>query len=372
MSAPLVRPAVLTDLKDLLNLEHLCFTSDLLSRRSFRHFLSTTSNCFLVCEQEQKVLGYILVLLHEGTQLARLYSIAVNPECRGLGVAQRLLDNAEQICAQSGRISMRLEVRRDNHSAIALYQKRGYFRFGEYKDYYEDHEDALRLQKRILYPGERTTHVDVPYYPQHTDFTCGPAALMMAMSALNPEQALTVTEELRIWREATTIYMMAGHGGCSPVGLALAAIERGVITETYLSTQSTPFIDSVRDDKKKQIIELVHDDYLERLQARGGTIHYKNITQDDLEAALKQGDIPLILISTYRFDGQKTPHWVLVTAMDDRFIYLHDPLIDEEFYRFELDNQYLPISRKNFDKMAQFGQSRLRTAVILKRRQATE
>ncbi len=224
MSELLIRPAQHEDIAALVKLENTCFDTDRMSRRSFRYFLQQGHNCFLVAEQGQAIAGYVLVLLHRGTHLARIYSIAVDTSQRGRGMAQQLLEQAEKACAEDGRISMRLEVRTDNTSAIRLYQRLGYKPFGEYKDYYEDHADALRLQKRILHPKAQTTHVDVPYYPQHTDFTCGPASLMMGMAALSPQQALTMSEELGIWRESTTIYMMAGHGGCSPVGLAAAAI----------------------------------------------------------------------------------------------------------------------------------------------------
>ncbi len=365
MSDLQIRPAGNTDLPGLLELEQACFDSDRLSRRSFRYFLHQEHNCFLVAKREDKIVGYILVLLHRGTHLARVYSIAVDANQRGQGIASKLIKQAEKVCAEDGRISMRLEVRTDNASAIRLYERLGYHPFGEYKDYYEDHTDALRLQKRILHRKAQTTHVDVPYYPQHTDFTCGPASLMMAMSALQPTQVMTMNEELGIWRESTTIYMMAGHGGCSPVGLALAALRRGFRAETYLSSTDTPFIDSVRDEEKKHVIELVHQDFLQQLAEYQAPVHYSNITQIELEAALEQGKVPLVLISTYRFDQKKTPHWVVVSAIDERFIYIHDPYINEPGYRFALDNEYLPISRNDFDRMSQFGQSRLRTAVIL-------
>lgn len=365
MSDILIRPASNADLTGLVDLENACFDSDRMSRRSFRYFLQQEHNCFLVAEQAGKITGYILVLLHRGTHLARVYSIAVDSKQRGQGIASQLIGAAEKFCAEDSRISMRLEVRTDNASAIRLYEKLGYHPFGEYKDYYEDHTDALRLQKRILHRKAQTSHVDVPYYPQHTDFTCGPASLMMSMAALNPAQAMTMNEELGIWRESTTIYMMAGHGGCSPVGLALAAIRRGFRAETYLSSTDTPFIDSVRDEEKKHVIELVHQDFLQQLASHAAPVHYTSITQDNLEIALEQGKVPLVLISTYRFDHRKTPHWVVVSAVDERFIYIHDPYINESEYRFALDNEYLPISRNDFDKMSQFGQSRLRTAVIL-------
>ena len=368
MFATDIRPATNADIAALVTLENASFDSDRLSRRSFRYFLQHAQNCFLVAYQGQTLAGYVLALLHRGTHLARIYSLAVDTSQRGRGIAQQLLEYAEKACAENGRVSMRLEVRTDNDSAIRLYQRLGYKPFGEYKDYYEDHADALRLQKRILHPTAQTTHVDVPYYPQHTDFTCGPAALMMGMAALSPQQTMSMSEELGIWRESTTIYMMAGHGGCSPVGLALAAIRRGYSAATYLSSTETPFIDSVRDEDKKQVIEQVHQDFLHQLAEQAAPVHYTNITQVELEAALEQGHVPLVLISTYRFDHKKTPHWVVVAAIDKRFIYIHDPYINEPDYRFALDNQYLPISRSDFDKMSQFGQSRLRTAVIIGRR----
>src|SRR3546814_2094248 len=41
--------------------------------------------------------------------------------------------------------------------------------------------------------------------------------------------------EIRIWREATTIFMTSGHGGCDPYGLAVAANRRGFHAKVYVS-----------------------------------------------------------------------------------------------------------------------------------------
>jgi hypothetical protein len=38
-------------------------------------------------------------------------------------------------------------------------------------------------------------------------FTCGPAALMMAMHGLNRDYQPSREEEINLWREATTIFM---------------------------------------------------------------------------------------------------------------------------------------------------------------------
>jgi hypothetical protein len=64
----------------------------------------------------------------------------------------------------------------------------------------------------------------LPHYRQTTDFTCGPASLMMAMKTLAPQTKIDRGLELQLWREANTIFMgpSGGHGGCSALGLALA------------------------------------------------------------------------------------------------------------------------------------------------------
>jgi hypothetical protein len=55
---------------------------------------------------------------------------------------------------------------------------------------------------------------------------------------------------------------------------------------------------------------------------------------------------------------------VVLSAFDDEFFYLHDP-DPEEGLQTDLDCQYLPIARSDFDRMARFGRDRLRTAVII-------
>src|SRR3546814_3112312 len=72
--------------------------------------------------------------------------------------------------------------------------------------YYDDNADGWRYEKRTRF-SPAPTAPQVPYYHQTTDFTCGPACLLMAMAALVPGRQMAPSDELRIWREATTIFM---------------------------------------------------------------------------------------------------------------------------------------------------------------------
>ncbi|WOX03912.1 GNAT family N-acetyltransferase/peptidase C39 family protein [Microbulbifer pacificus] len=361
-----IRPAEERDIDALSELEQASFSGDRLSRRRFRHWVKADNRVFLVAELDQTLLGYVLVLLRRGTRLARLYSLAVGTAGRGQGVGKALLTAAEDASSHSGRLYMRLEVAEQNSAAIALYKQLGYRTFGSYANYYEDAGNALRMQKRIRYRPENLHTVAVPWYGQRTEFTCGPAAAMMAMAGLDPGYVPNASDELALWREATTIFMTSGHGGCHPIGLALAMQKRGFTCEVYLNQSSTLFIDSVRNPKKKAVMEQVDADFRREAESSGLHIVEQDFTQGQCQHWLEQGALVLLLISTYRLDGKKVPHWVTLTGMDAECFYVHDPDADDEDN--PLDSQYLPIAREEISLMSSFGKEKLRTAIVIKKK----
>lgn len=366
MSEICLRPATVRDLNALVELENRCFTDDRLSRRSFRRFLDMPRDRLIVATRSDDLVGYCLVLMNAATRLARIYSIAVSPAVRGHGVGERLVRQAEQEAASAGRIVMRLEVREDNAGAIRLYKRLGYRQFGTYRDYYEDHGNALRFERRILYYEPTQAFRPVPYYPQTTEFTCGPSALIMAMAALDEQQPMTTLDELKIWREATTVFMLSGHGGCGPHGLALSAWQRGFEASAWISREGALFKDTVRNPDKKRVLDLVHEGFLQDIGRTTIQLHHEPLTLDTMEQALRAGQIPVILISTWQLNRSRVPHWVTVCATDDRFVYLHDPEIDADAGETIADKQYLPIDKRVFSKMSQYGRNQpLRAAVIV-------
>ena len=364
-----IRAANLADLATLVALENRVFTSDKISRRSFRHALSSDNNLILVAHEASptdatELLGYALLHLHKGTRLARLYSLAVAQEARGKGVAQALLAASEKAAALRRKIMMRLEVSEHNLAAISLYHKFGYREFGHYQEYYEDQSNALRMQKRIRYLTQEGNSVPLSWIQQGTPFTCGPASLQMSLAALVKSYQATQDDELQIWREATTIFMTSGHGGCHPMGLALAAKKRGAQAAVWISEATPLFVDGVRDPLKKDIVTRVHNIFLQDCQQQQIALNYQGIALADLLQAFAAGAIPIILISTYRMDGKKAPHWVVLSGYDDRCIYVHDPDPSSDSH-LSVDCQYVPIARDDFEKMSRFGQNRLQAAVVL-------
>lgn len=362
-----IRAATIADLDALLEIEQRCFDSDRLTRRSFRHMLTRAKAITLVHERDGDLDGYALVLFHAGTALARLYSFAVRPECQGRGVGARLLESAESVTLEHGYAALRLEVRQDNTAAQTLYRRAGYRELAILPDYYEDHANGLRLEKTL---GARVhpALMPVPFYEQTLEFTCGPAALMMAMKALDPTLNLHRKLELQLWREATTIFMTSGHGGCGPYGLALSAHHRGFDVAVRVKDRAALFVDSVRSPEKKTVIALVQEDQLEQILQRDIRMGYGLVSVADLEQELRTGGVPLVMISSYRLYAEKFPHWVVVTGFDDHFLYVHDPYVDYADGKTPTDCMNLPILKAEFTGMARYGKSGQRAVIILRRR----
>jgi ribosomal-protein-alanine acetyltransferase len=362
----MLRQATLNDLDDLVALEKTSFEHDGFSRRTFRYLLTEAHASTLINEDEQGLCGYVVVLFHSGTSLARLYSLAVHPRCQKKGTGTELMQAAEKVALDQDCISLRLEVRTDNARAIHLYRKLGYHQFGVHRDYYEDHMDALRFEKRLV--QSRPDLARVPYYEQTLRFTCGPAALLMAMHALDPEMQPDRAQELRLWREATTIFMTSGHGGCGPYGLALSAWHRGFDVEVYVNDTGTLLVDTVRSEEKKEVMRIVQDDFLEELKSLPIAMHYRPLALDELQQKFNDGAIPIVLISSYRMYNERNPHWVVVTGFDDKYIYLHDPFVDHATDRSRLDSINMPIRKTDFEHMARYGRAQQKAAILIRQR----
>lgn len=357
-----VRPAERRDLDTLVALEKE-FPGDRMSRPAMSRMLARETAQVWVAVQGGEVVGDAIVLYRRGFESARLYSMVVHPSRRGQGVARALLEAAEEGARERGCIVMRLEVREDNAPAIALYRRAGYESVGRTSDYYEDHSTAIRMRKRFAKGG--ATVLGVPYYPQTLEFTCGPSALMMAMRYHGYPVPLERWLELALWREATTVFMLSGHGGCSAHGLAVAALRRGFQTTVVTKDASVPFLDSVRDPEKKDVVRIAHTTFERELRGLGGRVELRDFRDTDVVEALQRGAVPIVLVSGYRLYAERIPHWVVFTGFDDDHLYLHDPNVPEHAER--ADSVHLPLRRDVFDAVSRYGRARHRSMVLIER-----
>ncbi len=373
-----VRRATRRDLADLVRLETV-FTGDRVSRGSFARFIEApTADVWVATDRAragadeagggaaEPVVGDAVVAYRRGFHSARLYSLVTAPGREGEGIGSALLAQAEATARERGVVTMRLEVRVDNDRAIAFYLRHGYETVGRTHDYYEDHSDAVRMRKRLR--GDRAQLLTVPYYPQSLAFTCGPACLMMALRSLGHAAPLGQAEELALWREATTVFMLAGHGGTSAHGLAVAALRRGFDAEAWVDRAGVPFIDTVRSATKKRVIELAHQGFEEELARLGGRVRAGDFGADDVVRQLEAGRVALVLVSGAQLYAERIPHWVVATGWDDDHLYMHDPHLPPGAER--ADGVHLPLRRADFARVARYGRARHRAMVVLGARTA--
>ena len=360
-----LRAAEVDDLQALLDIEDAVFDTDRISRRSFRHFLASPRAIFRIAEAGGGVVGYYLVLSRWGTAAARLYSLAVEPTLRQRGLGAALLADAEAAAFEADRAVLRLEVATGNQMAQALYRRSGYRQVARLHGYYEDGGDAVRLEKPLRIGAARPG--TVPYYEQTTEFTCGPACLMMALAARKPGFVMDPTVEVRLWRRSTTVFMTKGLGGCEPFGMAVTLAEDGLAPEIYVTEDGPLMLQTVRDAEKRKVMVLAQDDFQRQAERLEIPVHRRRMDVAELAARLREGALALVLVSGNRMFGKRVPHWVLAHSADDHHIFVHDPWVEDKAHESATDATDIPAPFAEFDRMWRWGATRLRAAVLIPR-----
>lgn len=103
---------------------------------------------YYVVEIEGTIVAYggMWIIVDE----AHVTNIAVDPNYRGKGIGDYLVDGMVEAAKSHGAYSMTLEVRVSNDTAINLYKKHGFESVGVRPNYYqENNEDALIMWKNF-------------------------------------------------------------------------------------------------------------------------------------------------------------------------------------------------------------------------------
>jgi len=168
-------------------------------------------------------------------------------------------------------------------------------------------------------------HLDIPFYRQHYDYTCGPASLMMAMKYLEEDLHLGKDLEIDLWREGNLV----AAWGTSRYGLAYSAAIRGFSAGVTSNTGGIDFVDRFVPPLTDPDMQMLKAHFYERrarcrklgVRERRGTV-----TAKTLGKSLLLNHVPLIVTNSFFFGTEDLPHWVAVTGIDDKWMYFNNPL----------------------------------------------
>jgi len=140
----------------LANIEAIVQPQDAWSYQTLLELLEQDSiNMLIVYKQEKKertedkeVIGYCLYqMLFEQAEILR---IGTHPQYQRQGVASQLFDRLHEVLQSNQVESLLLEVRADNHAAIALYERQDFVVIHKRQGYYQSPHhpavDALIMQ----------------------------------------------------------------------------------------------------------------------------------------------------------------------------------------------------------------------------------
>lgn len=145
---PAIRLATKSDLPFALELECVCFASDIsLKNRQLEYLQQRASAIFIVAEQDGHVIGDGIALVRRQRQglTGRIYSLAVHPQQRGKKFGQRLLHALMAGLVARGVKRIYLEVDHTNAAAVALYERNGFRTVNILSGYYGEGRDAMRM-----------------------------------------------------------------------------------------------------------------------------------------------------------------------------------------------------------------------------------
>ena len=182
--------------------------------------------------------------------------------------------------------------------------------------------------------------LNIPFYPQSTEFTCDPACLMMTLKYFYPEMKLSNELELDIWREAYGI----GIPGCMPQGLAYSALLRNLNATLICKKENLVEIsEKLATGENKEITLFTSKALLEKANDIGLNLVDKSPNIEDIEDALSKNQIPIVMVHMNLLYKIDSPHWVIVSGVDKENLWVNDP--------YNKNGKDFAIKRKEFLQM---------------------
>ena len=141
-----IRSADLSDIKYIMALEQGSIVHPWESKAIESLIVDKNKKCY-VADLHGEVVGYVgaEIVLDE----CNIGNIVTHKDFRGRGFATEILGILLDVLKRNGVAKVFLEVEHDNVPAIALYEKHGFTRYGQRRDYYGPGKDAVLMTKDL-------------------------------------------------------------------------------------------------------------------------------------------------------------------------------------------------------------------------------
>ena len=169
----------------------------------------------------------------------------------------------------------------------------------------------------------------IPYYAQSSEFSCGPACVLMIFKFFNTHLKLNRTLEFEVWRQCN----MIGIKGADPFGMSVPLLDAGY--EVHLLTQRRSMVDPDLWRSRTEEHRLTTEDgdlavfgiaeNKKRALGRGLTVAYSRVTVELVAKSFYEDFIPLALVHMGVVHQLDIPHWVVVTDVGDDHVTFNDP-----------------------------------------------
>lgn len=134
----------LRDLGSLRRVEQACFPRDAWPLLDLVAVLTWPDVVRLKAIEDGRMVGFIAGDPRPSEHMAWIATLGVLPEYQRRGIGRALLQECEKRLTQP---RLRLCVRSSNQGAIRMYEKEGYTTVDTWREYYNDKENALVMEK---------------------------------------------------------------------------------------------------------------------------------------------------------------------------------------------------------------------------------
>ena len=143
----LIRPMRKEDISDVISGEKKVFEDSLGEDFLIHDFELNPFSYYLVLEINGKIKGYMGTWIHDNLEILNFY---VDKRYQGMGFGSMMLEFIIEVSKKSNVKSITLEVRKNNIIAISLYRKYGFKEVGIRNRYYNNGDDAILMEKKLV------------------------------------------------------------------------------------------------------------------------------------------------------------------------------------------------------------------------------